>query len=86
MTVNQASNRSQFFAIASQMMRRILVDHARARKAAKRPGAAISVDFGKQAPLLAGEVDILALDDALEVLAKTDPQRPRWWSCAFSGG
>jgi RNA polymerase sigma factor (TIGR02999 family) len=79
-------NRSQFFAVASQMMRRILVDHARARKAAKRPGTAIEVDLGEVAASRSGEVDILALDDALEELAKADPQQARMVELRFFGG
>jgi RNA polymerase sigma factor (TIGR02999 family) len=79
-------NRSHFFAVASQMMRRILVDHARARKAAKRPGPAIQMDFGEPPASRSGEIDIIALDGALEELAKADPRQARMVDLRFFGG
>jgi RNA polymerase sigma-70 factor, ECF subfamily len=75
------NNRAHFFAIAAQAMRRVLVDHARGRLAAKRGGAAqqITLDDG----VLAGEtgdshaVEVLALHDALERLTAIDPEQAR---------
>ncbi len=66
-------NRHQFLAVASRMMRRILVDHARGRRAAKRE--ALLVELGEiEAPGPAPSVDLLALDEALEDLAREDPR------------
>jgi RNA polymerase sigma factor (TIGR02999 family) len=67
-------NRAQFYGIAAQMMRRILVDHARARQAAKRPGALkVSLDerIGATTPRT---WDLLALDEALNKLQELDPR------------
>jgi len=71
-------NRSQFFGIAAQLMRRILVDHARRHHAAKRGGSAIPVPLeeGEMAAAESG-VDLVALDDALNRLAALDPQQAR---------
>lgn len=79
-------NRSQFFAVASQMMRRILVDHARARRAAKRPGLTIQMDLGEQPASRSGEIDIIALDAALEELSNADPRQARMVDLRFFGG
>jgi RNA polymerase sigma factor (TIGR02999 family) len=71
-------NRAQFFGVAAQLMRRILVDHARQRQAAKRGGSAIQVPLDEGA--VAGpesDVDLVALDDALTRLAALDPQQAR---------
>jgi RNA polymerase sigma factor (TIGR02999 family) len=78
--------RSQFFAVAVQVMRRVLVDHARTRLAQKRGGGAQQVSLGDDSdPALAAAseessldaVDVLALDDALTRLAVIDPQKAR---------
>jgi RNA polymerase sigma factor (TIGR02999 family) len=79
-------NREQFFAVASQMMRRILVDHARARRAAKRPARTIQITLSDQAGSGPREVDIIALDDALEELAKADPRQSQIVDLRFFGG
>jgi RNA polymerase sigma factor (TIGR02999 family) len=78
-------NRTQFFAVASQIMRQILVDHARARLAAKRPGSVTRVTLGE---LVSGprEVDLIALDDALDQLEATDPRQARMVELRFFGG
>jgi RNA polymerase sigma-70 factor (ECF subfamily) len=71
-------NRAQFYGIAGQLMRRILVDHARAHVAAKRGGAAVQVTLDESAVETPGaDVDLLALDDSLTKLAKLDPQQAR---------
>ena len=68
-------NRAQFYGIAAQMMRRILVDHARARKAAKRPGGALKVSFDDRIGATAPRAwDLLALDEALNKLQDLDPR------------
>jgi RNA polymerase sigma-70 factor, ECF subfamily len=80
-------NRAQFYGLAAQMMRRILVDHARARQMAKRSGAwarvtlAAAVD-GK-APR---DVELLDLDRALEELAAFDERKSRVAELRFFGG
>jgi RNA polymerase sigma factor (TIGR02999 family) len=72
-------NRAQFFAFAASMMRRILVDHARSHQRAKRRGATIRVSFdeGFQLPQNEKDPDLLALDAALNGLAKLDPRQSR---------
>jgi RNA polymerase sigma factor (TIGR02999 family) len=79
-------NRVQFFAVASQMMRRILVDHARARRAAKRPDRTIQVTFGEAPGRDPREVDIIALEEALEELAKADARTAQLVDLRFFGG
>lgn len=80
-------NRAHFFGVAAQMMRRILVDHAREQHAEKRGGGAprLSLD---EAIGLAGErgVNLIALDDALSALAAIDPQQSRIVELRFFGG
>jgi RNA polymerase sigma factor (TIGR02999 family) len=82
-------NRAHFYAIAAQMMRRILVDYARANLRAKRGGGATrialeDIDVPVAEPAL--NPDIIALDDALEKLAEIDPRRSRVVELRFFGG
>src|SRR6201988_2784029 len=71
-------NRAQFFGVASQMMRRILVDRARAHRAAKRSGRYLSVALEDAAAQSAPpSCDLLALDRALTELATLDPRQAR---------
>jgi len=72
-------NRSHFFGVAAQMIRRILVDHARAHQAAKRGAGAVklSLDEALAASENQPDLDLLALDDALNRLAEIDPQQGR---------
>lgn len=83
----QWQGRSQFFAIASETMRRVLVDHAREKKAAKRGGGAVRValeeDIAASEPR---EVDLIALDGALDELAALDPRKSRLVEMRFFGG
>jgi len=80
-------NRSQFFGIASQMMRRILVDRARAHLAAKRSGQYLSVALedavAQSAPR---SCDVLALDRALTELGTLDPRQARLVELRYFGG
>jgi RNA polymerase sigma-70 factor (ECF subfamily) len=79
-------NRTHFFAIASQVMRRLLVDHARARAASKR-GADLTValeDIEVPSPIRAP--DVIALDAALEKLARLDQRQARLVELRFFGG
>ena len=95
--VNQHSaaweSRSQFFAVAAQVMRRVLVDHARTRRAAKRGGGARRVTLGDAdavaqttRSVASSEIDVLALDDALQRLAAIDPQKARLVEVRYFGG
>ena len=70
-------NRGHFFAIASRAMRRILVDHARRRKAAKRGGAVAVSALDSVALAMAGPVDLMELDLALEKLERLDAQEAK---------
>lgn len=82
-------NRAHFFAIASQMMRRILVDHARARMAAKRGGGAFTVELGPGAGDTPGEdrrLEVLAVDRALTRLAALDSEQARIVELRFFAG
>jgi RNA polymerase sigma factor (TIGR02999 family) len=86
-------NRAQFYGVAAQLMRRILVDHARQHRAAKRGGAdqqRLSITSANQigANQLAAEppVDLLALHEALEELANIDPPQARIVELKFFGG
>jgi len=88
-------SRSQFYGIASQMMRRILVDHARRRSAAKRGDGAAHVDLdavlqaeGEDRPLQVqqDEVDFAAIDEALSRLEALDPQQGKLVELRFFGG
>ena len=81
-------NRAHFFGISAQLMRRILVDHARQHQAAKRGGSAqqrISLT-GAEAFAQQPEVDLLALNEALDELARMDPQQGRIVELKFFGG
>src|SRR5688500_6299566 len=86
-------NRAQFFGVAAQLMRRILVDHARQHQAAKRGGPdqhRLSITSAEQlgGRKLATEpaIDLLALHEALEELAVMDPQQGRIVELKFFGG
>src|SRR5690349_6924612 len=76
-------SRTQYFAIAAQTMRRVLLDHARTRRALKRGGGAVQVTLGAADRAKPGAldessldaVDVIALDDALARLALMDPQK-----------
>jgi RNA polymerase sigma-70 factor, ECF subfamily len=81
------NNRAHFFAIAAQMMRRILVDYARSHLYAKRGGGAIHVSL-EHANLIAGQpaADVAALDEALSKLESIDPEQARIVELRFFGG
>ena len=91
-------SRTQFFALAAQMMRRVLVDHARTRHARKRGGAGVQVSLGAADASLAERgsspsedsspdaVELIALNDALERLAVLDPQKARLVELRYFAG
>ena len=93
----QWESRTQFFAIAAQTMRRVLLDHARMRHAVKRGGGAVQVTLGgadRASVKPGGEsdeasldaVDVIALDDALARLAAIDPQKARLVDLRYFAG
>jgi RNA polymerase sigma factor (TIGR02999 family) len=83
----QWQNREQFFAVASQIMRRILVGYARKRLASKRGGGKTMLAFDDSFALPnRKEMDLLALDDAMEVLTSMDPRQGRIIELRFFGG
>jgi RNA polymerase sigma-70 factor, ECF subfamily len=80
-------NRSQFFALAAQMMRRILVDAARRRRAEKRGGPQGKLSFEEAYFAAPGrDREIIALDEALEALTRHDPRKARAVELRFFGG
>jgi RNA polymerase sigma factor (TIGR02999 family) len=80
-------SRTHFFALASQMMRRVLVDHARARAAAKRPGQAVRVTLdGELASVDPRGCDLLMLDQALSELARLDQRQGNIVELCYFGG
>ena len=83
-----AANRAQFAALAAQAMRRVLVDHARRRQAAKRPDPAQRIDIEEIDLPTDGEqfVDLLALDSVLERLAQISPRQAQVVDMKFFAG
>lgn len=82
-------NRSHFLAVAALQMRAVLVDHARARVAAKRGGGAalVTLRAAESEPSSGGvEVDLLALDQALQQLAHSDARAARVVEMSYFGG
>ncbi len=70
-------NRAQFFGLAAQVMRTILVDHARSRMAAKRGGGGVAVTLGDDLAANQEAPDILALHEALQELEQLDERKAR---------
>ena len=81
-------NRAHFFGVAASMMRRILVDHARRRRAEKRDGNRERVTLTDNEVAAEGprEIDVLALHESLEQLATFDPQQERIVELRYFGG
>jgi RNA polymerase sigma factor (TIGR02999 family) len=80
-------NRAHFFALASQLMRRILLDHARSQRRAKRGGGTVLVDLDEVAVIAPEKSeDLIALDEALEALAEFDTQKSKIVEMRFFGG
>jgi RNA polymerase sigma factor (TIGR02999 family) len=80
-------NRAHFLGLAAQMMRRVLVDFARARRSAKRGGAAQQIEMN-EANLIAPrrDAEIIALDDALNALAEIDARKCLLVELRYFGG
>src|ERR1041385_1437969 len=81
----RCNNRAHFLALCSQMIRRILVDHARKRLTAKR-GEGLQVSLDEALEIKAQGVDVEALDEALTALSKLDPRKSRVVELRFFGG
>ena len=81
-------SRAHFFAIAANLMRRVLVDYARARKRDKRGGDAVKLTLDAAAPIAGKErgIDLMALDEALDRLGKIDEQQARIVELRYFGG
>jgi RNA polymerase sigma factor (TIGR02999 family) len=82
----QWQNRAHFFAVAAQAMRRILVDHARTRDAAKRGGGAAKGSLEEAAAIPARPLELMALDAALNDLGAMDPRKSRVVELRYFGG
>ena len=83
----QWADRAHFFAMAANMMRRVLVDYARSRDRLKRGGEAIQVSFTEAANVpIPQSADVLALDKALRELEKIDPRKSQIVEMRFFGG
>ena len=80
-------NRAHFFGVAAQMMRRILVDHARTKQRDKRGGPARKLSLDEVMDVSKGRAaDLVALDEALESLTEIDPRKSRVVELRFFGG
>src|SRR6476659_3838631 len=83
----QWQNRAQFFGIAAQLMRRILVDHARSRKRVKRGGSDVRVSLAEASlTVKARDLDVLAIDEALDRLAQVDERQAKVVELRFFSG
>jgi RNA polymerase sigma factor (TIGR02999 family) len=80
-------DRIHFFAVAAQLMRRILVDHSRMKRAQKRGGDSVTLIFDENLAVSAErELDLVALDDALNTLAAIDERQARLVELRFFAG
>ena len=80
-------DRAHFFAVCAKIMRRILVDHARARHTAKRGGGAPQISLNEVLAVAPEKAsDLLAIDEALEALARIDGRKERVVELRFFGG
>ena len=83
----QWQNRAHFFAVAAQLMRRIMVDYARQRQALKRGGGAIKVTLDEATAATESRADeLVALDEALDKLARFDERRAKVVEMRYFGG
>lgn len=79
-------NRAHFFGVAAQLIRRILVDHARSHNAAKRGAGIVKISLDEAIGPPTGDLNLIALNDALSGLAKMDPQQGRIVELRFFTG
>lgn len=78
-------NRAQFFSVAAQVMRKVLIDHARANKSQKRSGQKLILDEAISMPDHR-QINLLALEESLEALEKLDPRQAKIVELRFFGG
>lgn len=78
-------NRAQFFSVAAEVMRKVLIDHARARKSQKRSGHKLVLDEAISLPDRR-PIDLIALDEALQSLEEIDPRQAKIVELRFFGG
>ncbi len=78
-------NRAHFFSVAAEVMRKVLIDHARARQTQKRQGHKLVLDEVLSLPDKT-PIDLVALDDALQSLEKIDPRQAKIVELRFFGG
>ena len=83
----QWESRTHFFAIAAQLIRQILVDYARRRRAGKRGSGQVALPLEDASQLSRGKgIDVVVLDDALKALAELDPRKAKVVELRFFGG
>ena len=82
----QWRDRAHFFAMAATMMRRILVDHARAHARDKRGGGVVMTSLDEDVAAPSRGIDVIALDDALERLGRIDGQQARLVELRYFAG
>ena len=82
----RCESRAHFFAVCAQVIRRILVDHARKRRYAKRGGDAVQVPLNEDLLKTPARGGVLSLDDALASLSKIDPRKGRVVELRYFGG
>ncbi|MFN2974832.1 ECF-type sigma factor [Terriglobus aquaticus] len=77
---------AHFLALAANTMRRVLVDHARAAKAQKRPGGHEQVELNSRVQVFEQQIDVLSLNEAMDKLAAFDPRLAQAVEMRFFGG
>lgn len=82
----ELANRDHFYALAARTMRRLLINHAKARKAAKRGGHAAAITLQEDQVAAAEPTEVLALDEALTRLAEHDPRKAEILELSYFGG
>jgi RNA polymerase sigma factor (TIGR02999 family) len=82
----ELQDRAHFFALASRLMRRVLVDHAKSRSRIKRNAGVRQLSIGDTDPLPATQFDVVALDDALESLVRLEPRLAQVIELHYFGG
>lgn len=78
-------SRAHFFSLAAEIMRKVLIDHARSHNAAKRSGQKVLLDDAISLPSV-GPIDMVALDDAMQALESIDPRAAKIVELRFFGG
>ena len=82
----ELSNRDHFYALAARLMRRLLINHAKARNAAKRGGDAVCLTLHEDQVAGDSQAEVLLLDTALTRLGERDPRKARIMELSYFGG